>query len=144
MIYWITGQPGHGKTTIADALLADGTVEHVIDGDDLRDLMPNPGYDEPGRRQNIDRAQAIAAYLDRALGDVAVALVAPYRDQRERFKAKHDVVEIYVHTTELRGREKFHTDDYEPPLEHYIDIDTGAETVEQTIRSIHRALATVP
>lgn len=144
MIYWITGQPGHGKTTIADAMLAEGKVDYIVDGDDLRVLMPNPGYDETGRRQNIDRAQAIAAYIDRIhKGNVAVALVAPYRDQRELFKAAHDVTEIYVHTTELRGRENFHSGDYEPPLENFIDIDTGDCTVEQAVRIIHREMAAV-
>lgn len=145
MIIWITGQPGHGKTTIADALLADGKVDYVVDGDDLRTLMPNPGYDEPGRRTNIDRAQAIAAYMDKLhSGNVAVALVAPYRDQREAFKALHEVVEIYVHTTDIRGREKYHVPEYEPPESDFTFIDTGATTVEQAVRAIHWALAAVP
>lgn len=145
MIIWLTGQPGHGKTTIADALVAEGIVDYVVDGDDLRELMPNPGYDEAGRRQNIDRAQAIAAYISTVQkGHVAVALVAPYRDQREAFKAAHDVLEVYVHTTELRGREHYHSQDYERPLENHIDIDTGECSVEEAVRIVHRALAAVP
>jgi hypothetical protein len=34
------------------------------------------------------------------------------------------VVEIYVHTTDIRGRENFHVEIYEKPTENYIDIDT--------------------
>ena len=41
------------------------------------------------------------------------------------------MVEIYVHTTETRGREKFHTE-YEPPLENFIDLDTTGKTPEQS------------
>ena len=137
MIVWLTGQPGAGKTTLANRL--EGFI--VVDGDDLRELMPNPGYSEVGRRQNIDRAQAIAAFLDREGFDVAVALVAPYRDQREAFKAAHDVLEVYVHTTESRGREQFHTPDYERPLEGFVDIDTSC-SVDEAVRIVHRALAT--
>ena len=40
MIYWFTGQPGHGKTTLAEALIAQlrrlGYAPHHIDGDDLK------------------------------------------------------------------------------------------------------------
>ena len=53
-----------------------------------------------------------------------VSLVSPYRDQREEFKFNTSVIEIYVHTTEDRGREQYHVIDYEPPLENFIDIDT--------------------
>ena len=149
MIVWITGQPGAGKTVIAnragEALTRGGNSQKVaiIDGDGLRELMPNPGYDEAGRRQNIDRAQAIAAYLYTIVGydTVFVSLVAPYRDQREKFKEDHDVVEVYVHTNETRGREEFHVDEYEPPKKDFIDIDTGDETEQQSASRVYRAVA---
>ena len=42
MIYWFTGQPGHGKTTLAKALIAQlkrgGYTPYHIDGDDLRNI----------------------------------------------------------------------------------------------------------
>jgi adenylylsulfate kinase len=52
--------------------------------------------------------------------------VSPYRDQREKFKEKmgNNIVEIYVHTKNIRGRENFHVQNYETPLENFIDIDT--------------------
>jgi adenylylsulfate kinase len=131
MIIWFTGQPGAGKTTLAEELLARGAVDFVVDGDHLRRTMPNPGYDRRGRLQNIDRAQAIASYLADQGHRVAVALVAPYRHTRERFKAEHEVVEVYVHTAELRGREEFHSSDYQPPVDNYIELDTGEMTVAE-------------
>lgn len=138
MIVWFTGQPGAGKTTLAQALKASGLVAHVVDGDDLRKLMPNPGYDEAGRRQNIDRAQAIAAYLSPV--GVAVAVVAPYRDQRDHFKHSHSVLEVFLHTDEARGREQYHTSDYEPPASDFLEIDTGRVDVDEALCLVYRAL----
>ena len=31
---------------------------------------------------------------------------------------------MYLHTTELRGREKFFVEYYEPPVDNFIDMDT--------------------
>jgi hypothetical protein len=58
--------------------------------------------------------------------DVIVSLVAPYKEVRESFKADMDseLIEIYVHTEELRGREANHVSDYEQPTDNFIDIDT--------------------
>ncbi len=49
MIYWLTGQPGAGKTTICNEILdiRDHRIFH-IDGDDLRDLFDNKDYSETG------------------------------------------------------------------------------------------------
>lgn len=142
MIVWLTGQPGSGKTTLAKAMLDEGLVRYVVDGDDLRALIP-AGYDEAGRRQNIDRAQAIAGFLSHKYPEqnIAVSLIAPYRDQREAFKEKFPVVEVYVHTEEKRGREHFFVEGYEPPQDNFLDIDTGRVDVAEALRAIHRAMA---
>lgn len=142
MIYWFTGQPGAGKTTLAKHLVAFLTntskVLH-IDGDDLRDIFKNKDYSETGRRKNIERAQDIALFMNEKGYDVVVSLVSPYRDQREEFKDKSEATEIYVHTTELRGREDYHVSDYEKPEENFVDVDTTNVTdVESFIDLIKR------
>jgi adenylylsulfate kinase len=142
MIYWFTGQPGAGKTTLAKHLVAFLTntskVLH-IDGDDLRDIFKNKDYSEAGRRKNIERAQDIALFMNEKGHDVVVSLVSPYRDQREEFKDKSEAVEIYVHTTEERGRENFHVTDYEKPEENFVDVDTtNVSDVESFIDLIKR------
>ena len=64
MIYWFVGQPGSGKTILAN-LLKDNIFPHAfrIDGDEMRELFANKDYTEKGRRTNIDAAQKIAHYL---------------------------------------------------------------------------------
>ena len=127
MIYWFTGQPSAGKTTLAKYLMEyfpENSVIH-IDGDDLRKIFDNKDYSETGRRKNIERAQYVALFMHSKGYNVVVSLVSPYIDQREHFKLINpSVVEIYVHTTEDRGRNQYHVSEYEPPLENFIDIDT--------------------
>ena len=119
MIYWFTGQPGSGKTVLAD-LLKEQALPHAyrIDGDEMRDLFENKDYSIKGRIANIDAAQKIAHYLHNQGKDVIVSLVSPYLDQREEFKKLLDwqINEIYVHyTDEIRGREEYHVLGYQAP-----------------------------
>jgi len=135
MIYWFTGQPGSGKTTICKRILWDKPGVFHIDGDDLRDLFDNKDYSEQGRRKNIELAQQIAEFLHKKGKDVVVSLVSPYKDQRDKFKEKmgQNLFEIYIHTTELRGREDFFVKEYEPPTENFLSIDTTDEFVEESV-----------
>ena len=64
MIFWFTGQPGSGKTTLGKALIEKLGEAFHIDGDDLRGLSANVDYSEQGRIQNIRTAQSIAMFLD--------------------------------------------------------------------------------
>ena len=137
-IYWFTGQPGAGKTTLAkqlkDYLHPSNTI--LVDGDDIRDIFQNKDYSENGRRQNIQRAQDIAQFLNAKGNNVIVSLVSPYKDQRDNFKQNPNVVEIYVHTDEIRGREQFHVQNYEPPTENFIEINTTNTTVDECVEKI--------
>ena len=136
MIFWFTGQPGSGKTTLGKALLEKIDDAFHIDGDDLRGLSANVDYSEQGRISNIRTAQSIAMYLDNKGKNVVVSVVAPYKWLREEFKNRHNVNEIYVHTTEIRGREHYFVEGYEKPEENFLDIDTTNISVDECISKI--------
>jgi len=61
MIYWFTGQPGAGKTVLAELLKENlekprnfAYKAYRIDGDEMRDLFSNKDYSIKGRIANID------------------------------------------------------------------------------------------
>jgi len=138
MIIWFTGQPGSGKTTICERIIWEKPSFFHIDGDDLRNLFENKDYSETGRRKNIELAQQISEYLHNKKRDVVVSLVSPYKDQRDKFKQKMgtNLVEIYIHTNELRGREDFFVENYEPPTENFLSVDTTEEDVEESVSKV--------
>ena len=142
-IYWFTGQPGAGKTVLATMLKTIlekeyGNEVFHIDGDELRRLFNNQKYGREGREENIKRAQDIAKFLLAQGHDVIVSLVAPYKELRESFKydLQNLLVEFYVHTTDIRGREHFHTDEYEQPTENFIDINTTGVDPQESLNEI--------
>ena len=142
MIYWFTGQPGSGKTVLAD-LLKEKWLTHAyrIDGDEMRELFQNKDYSIKGRIANIDAAQKIAHYLHNQGKDVIVSLVSPYLDQREEFKdiMEWQLQEIFVHyniAETRRGREEYHVMDFQKPIFDYLDIDTTFETPEESLIKI--------
>ena len=139
MIYWFTGQPGSGKTVLAN-LLKEKFLPHAfrIDGDEMRDLFSNKDYSIKGRVENVGTAQRIAHYLHNQGNDVIVSLVAPYIDQREDFKKLlgENITEIYVHTTEPRERDHFKAIAYTPPVKNFIDIDTTDDEPKESLLKI--------
>ncbi len=154
MVIWFTGQPGSGKTTLANKFIEDkligfmkipsGDIVH-IDGDDLREVVDNKDYSEKGRRENINLAMNIARFLDNKRFVVVVSLVSPYRDMREKLKSERNITEFYLHTTEIRGRENYFAEDYEPPLNNFTDIDTNKSIEEclDEILNVYRQMATL-
>ena len=154
MVLWFTGQPGSGKTTLTNRFIEDKLIGFMkiqpirivhIDGDDLREIVDNKDYSEQGRRENINLAMNITRFMDNKGFIVIVSLVSPYRDQREELKMERNVAEFYLHTTEIRGKEDYFVDNYEPPLHNFTDIDTN-KSIEECVNEIldvYRQMATV-
>ena len=124
MIIHLIGQPGSGKSTLANELKHE--VEHpvIIDGDDLREIFKNKDYSEEGRRRNLTNAYNIARFLDAKGFTPILAMVSPYEDLREELKANSEVKEIYLSTTQIRGREGFFVPNYAAPQKEYLHVNT--------------------
>lgn len=143
MIYWFTGQPSHGKTTLANMLNEELPNAFRIDGDDIRNLFENKDYDFKGRVSNVEIAQKISYYLHCKGHDVIVSLVSPYLDQREDFKkfvGLENIIEFFVHTSDKRERDNFKSISYMAPRLNYIDIDTTKDTPEESFQKIRNHL----
>ncbi len=143
MIYWFTGQPGTGKRTLAVSLTSTQQKRGVpvvhLEGEFLRELMGNQDFSEAGRIRNIQAAQQLAAKLQSDGIVVVASLVSPYRKMREEFKRRNPVLEIYVHTTEVRGKEAYFVTNFEPPQQGFLDIDTTNISVEACLQKILEA-----
>jgi len=140
IIFWFTGQPGAGKTTLALALQKElqrrGHAVVFLDGDTFRLITLNQDYSTGGRMKNIRAAQLLAAKIHDDGVWVVASFVSPFRALREEFKKRGHVLEIFVHTTQPRGREKFFAENYEPPLENFVDLDTTKANVEECLQKI--------
>ena len=148
MILWFTGQPGSGKTTLADEIqkrpvylntFGDKSYENKvfhIDGDDLRYSTNNKDYSEKGRRENVKLVMDMARLLDDKGYLVIVSMVSPYRDQREELKMERNIAEFYCHTTDIRGKEDYFVEDYEPPLHNFVDIDTTNKEIKESVYEV--------
>jgi adenylyl-sulfate kinase len=104
---WFTGLSGAGKTTIAQALARQleqrGVAHGVLDGDELRaTLSADLGFSRDDRAEQVRRV----GHLARILGDAGViplvALVSPFRADRDAVRALHApgrFLEIHVATS---------------------------------------------
>lgn len=152
MIIWLTGQPGSGKTTLANSLISnikkDNSIKIInLDGDDLRSINKNKDYSKEGRIKNISTAISIMRFLSNKGYICVVSIVAPYAFLRDELKNEFPFLEIYLHTKEIRGREDFFAKDYEIPIDKKcLSIDTGKLTIEEStdeILYVYRQMATL-
>ncbi|MDP2288447.1 MAG: adenylyl-sulfate kinase [Actinomycetota bacterium] len=105
-VLWLTGLPGSGKSTIADAavrkLHALGVHTYVLDGDNVRTgLNKDLGFTPEDRAENVRRVAEVAKLMMDAGVVVLVALVSPYRSDRRAARdifESEDFIEVYVDT----------------------------------------------
>ncbi len=92
MVLWFTGLPGAGKSTIANLverkLAVHGRQTMLLDGDNLRQgLNSDLGFDAAARAENVRRVGEVAKLMTDAGLIVIVALVSPFRADRDRARA---------------------------------------------------------
>ncbi|MFN8207218.1 MAG: adenylyl-sulfate kinase [Bacteroidales bacterium] len=86
-VFWFTGLPCAGKTTLATALATElrkaGRQVILLDGDELRPgLCRDLGFSENDRHENIRRAAEVAALLNRQGYFVCCSFVSPLEELR--------------------------------------------------------------
>ena len=158
-VLWFTGLSGSGKSTIAEAVCERLNREKVkleaLDGDRIRDVFPNTGFDKDARMAHIKRVGYLASLLEKNGISVVVSLVSPYEEARAfaRGLCSH-FIEIYVSTPlavceerdvkglyqKARRREiKQFTgidDPYEPPMHAEIVLDTSKQSIDESVHII--------
>lgn len=90
-VFWLTGLPASGKTTLAQALMqhlkARGMAVIGLDGDQLRQgLCADLGFDPASRQENIRRAGELARLLHSSGLNVIGSFVSPFAADREKIR----------------------------------------------------------
>ena len=157
---WFTGLSGAGKSTLANKVadeLRRRTVRVVIlDGDEVRtNLSKGLGFSKEDRDTNIKRIGYVCKLLTRN-GVVAIsAAISPYREVRDYNRNEiGSFVEIYVtcsiealtqrdvkglYKKALAGEIKNFTgisDPYEAPLKPEITVNSGTQSVDESLATI--------
>ena len=164
---FLTGLSGAGKSTVADALVAqleaEGRPVTVLDGDVVRThLSSELTFSREHRDLNIARIGWVAGEIVRHGGTVVVAAIAPYEQARAearklveehgRFVLVHlatplevceqrDVKGLYARARagEIAGFTGI-SDPYEPPVQAEVVIDTSVLPLEESVSRIRAAM----
>jgi len=163
-IIWLTGLSGAGKSTLSEALeqrlLRAGILPVLLDGDELRTgLCVGLGFSEAERKENIRRAAEAALLVASAGAVVIVALISPYRADRDHARARGAMkgipfAEVYINAplAECERRDPKHlyararagqipnftgiSSPYEPPLSPTLELHTEKESVEDCVQKL--------
>ena len=106
-VLWLTGLPGSGKSTIANALekqlFAMGLHSYVLDGDNVRlGLNKDLGFIKEDRAENVRRVSEVARLMSDAGLIVIVALISPFavdRDQARSLFGQGEFLEVWINTS---------------------------------------------
>jgi adenylylsulfate kinase len=158
-VIWLTGLSGSGKSTIAqgvvDYLSKMGTrVEH-LDGDIVREIFPQTGFNKEERDRHIRRIGHLAAILEKHDVTVVASFISPYREARDFVRSLcKNFIEIHVCTPlkvceqrdpkglyakARRGEIKEFTgidDPYEEPFKPELNIDNTNQTIEESVKIV--------
>ena len=146
MIYFITGQPGTGKTTSASRIKEEilnrdpDRKVFMLDGDVVRKMWPHLKYSQLDRAKSLSNVLALAIHFGGVLeGDVIISVVAPVTKLRYLF---HHVFEPNI--LELRLDEVFEErnpewyPEFEPDLPDLVEAHYyGIEGLEEILKKIN-------
>jgi adenylylsulfate kinase-like enzyme len=147
MIYILYGQPGSGKTTLANHLkdhlvkkliqsaVYSPKIPVIIDGDEFRKIFNSVDYSKKGRENNIRAANTVATYISKAESkDVIMSLVNPYKQLRVELKAHNPQVTEILLQSKRALRKEYHVDFFEKGDPDYFLVTDEAE--EKTFKKL--------
>lgn len=160
-VIWFTGLSGSGKSTLAyaveEALHKRCLQTFVLDGDNIRHgLCSDLGFSPKDRQENIRRVGEVAKLLIDAGVIVLVALISPYRIDRDSIRKKvgSNFIEVYCNASieicearDIKGIYKKArageiaqftgvTSPYQAPLNPEINLNTGIETLQDCTQKV--------
>jgi adenylylsulfate kinase len=155
-VIWFTGLPKSGKTVIADKVFEklkkyDYVPIERIDSKDIRDLLPEIGFDRESRKLHLKRVGILIKILQKNSTSVIASFVSPYKETRECIKGMtENFIEIFVKASvetcikrddkgvykeALEGKRKNFTgvsDNYDEPENPEIVLDTENLLIEES------------
>ena len=164
-VIWFTGLSGSGKSTLAALVCRElrgrGLTVEYLDGDIVRNIFPQTGFDKESRENHIRRVGFLASILGRNGIFVVASFISPYESSRRFVRDLcGNFIEIHVSTPlaacEERdpkglykkaraGEIKNFTgidDPYEPPSSPELRVDTSRlsekEALELVLATIDR------
>lgn len=158
-VIWFTGLSGSGKTTLAKAvcrkLQAQGLFVEHLDGDEVRALFPQTGFDRDSRNEHIARIGYLASKLEKHGVIVLASFISPYRESRHfTRKLCRNFFEIFLSTPlevcrrrdpkglyrkVSKGKIRQFTgvqDPYEPPLAPELILDTSRLSIQESVAKV--------
>lgn len=162
-VIFLTGLSGSGKTTIARELMnklrTKGIVPVMLDGDEIRNIIKQTGFDETSRKNHNLNVGYMASLLEAQGNFVIVSLISPYEDIRNQIRGMcRNFKEVYVSTDletckqrdpkglyakAIKGEIKEFTGisaPYYPPKHPEVDVNTSQKSVRECVDTILKAL----
>ena len=162
VLVWLTGLPSSGKSTIAftaeHALVAQGRLAYVLDGDNIRHgLNKNLGFSADDRGENIRRIGEVGKLFADCGAVTLTSFVSPYRADRDAVRelmGDGEFLEVFIDTPveicEQRDPKGLYakarageipnftgiSDPYEAPENPELVIETASSTPEEAASSI--------
>ena len=161
-ILWFTGLSGSGKSTLSNAVEAylhqQGARTFVLDGDNIRQGLCNDlGFSDESRKENIRRIGEVSKLMMDAGVITLTAFISPFRRDRRIVRDitnEGDFIEILCNANlevcEKRDPKGLYkkarageikdftgiSSPYEVPEHPEIIVETGTQTVEESIAQV--------
>lgn len=130
-VYWLTGQTGAGKTTLAEALHKElGAI--ILDGGEMRQSISlGCGFSKKDREEHNLRVARLAKVISKR-SPVVVSVIAPFDETRKKVDDLIKPIWIYVKKEFKKSKDK----PYEIPKNPHVVVDSDKQTTSEQLEII--------